>query len=793
MAQLQRFSFKDSPYQRPTQKWICGRMAEGTPCHIGPDNNGTCRETSECRPRKDGSRWYCTRSQLSGGPCKSGPLPNGDCCNRIPKCRPTRSWRAKRGALTRWVTAVTVGIVLLCLSSGSSQHFINPGNLTAQHAELSDCSNCHAGSSLKPAEWLHAAFVDSSAREDNEKCISCHKLGENSLNPHGLEHDAIASLTLTAAITDPSKATMSTEIANALFEKPNAATRTLSCSTCHSEHHGTEFDLTFMSDASCNSCHTAQFASFSEGHPPYLNYPYERRTRIQFDHLSHFGKHFTANGNQGEAFKDCGTCHEPDSAGQLMQVKSFDAICGACHGSQIEGEGRASAKGIAVLSVPGIDVYTLQDHAVGVGEWPEDAEGPITPFMELLLSTQDEYRTARSSVEGVDLMDLMDANEDQIGAVKNIVWSVKGLFFDLRVNGLTELKKRLETVFGRELMSSEVAQLSALVPLGVIQSAQEEWFPNLLVEVSRYRNGETVLMLSEAETDSSVASESDFPDQSVPGDDEIDLGDDEIDLGDDEIDLGDDEIDLGDDEIDLGDDEIDLGDDEIDLGDDEIDLGDSQAAIENGNELEKALLPLPINDEDWASAGGWYQDNNTFSLRYRPIGHADQFIQTWLDVTSHSLSQRDSTLPTNPSAQKVIDEIFEELVDTKTPGVCTKCHSVDQSQSNARAVNWRGFRSYPNQHSFTKFSHETHFSLLDEKGCVTCHTINAEANFSAGFDDRDPTTFASNFNPLEQAVCAGCHQAKKASDGCLTCHNYHVGDFPPAVPTTKEMLTVSGE
>ena len=62
---------------------------------------------------------------------------------------------------------------------------------------------------------------------------------------------------------------------------------------------------------------------------------------------------------------------------------------------------------------------------------------------------------------------------------------------------------------------------------------------------------------------------------------------------------------------------------------------------------------------------------------------------------------------------------------------------------------------------------------------------------SVGFEDRDPTTFASNFKPLEQAVCANCHQAKKATDSCLTCHNYHVGEFTQAMPTTNDMLATN--
>ena len=785
MAQVQQFSFRESPYLRPTQKWVCGHLTEGKPCQIGPDNRGNCRATSECQPRRDGSRWQCTRSQLAGGPCKEGPLPDGNCCRSIPKCRPVRSWRAKRGAATKWVVSVTIGLVLLCIAGDGRQQFINPGSLTSQHAELSNCGSCHGAFESTPTEWLHAAFAKSKLKEDSERCLNCHKLGDDAFRPHSIPTDTLASLTKTAAITYPSSGALSVRIANTLLDPPNEGGRVLVCGTCHSEHHGSDFNLTAMSDEGCTTCHKAQFTSFSEGHPAYVAYPYQRRTGIQFDHLSHFGKHFQTEQNKSLASKDCGNCHKPDSVGQKMLVKSFEIVCGACHGGQIEGEGRAGAKGIAVFSVPGIDPYALQDRAVAIGEWPEFAEGPVTPFMDLLLSSQNNYRAAKTILEDLDLMDLSDATEEQIGAVESLAWNVKGLFFDLRINGLNELKTRLETGFGRKLVTDELAQLTGLLPSGVVQSAQTKWFPNLFIEVSRQRKGERVFLPSDDESQNEDSTDL----KTLNGTGEIDLGDDEIDLGDDEIDLGDDEIDLGDDEIDLGDDEIDLGDDEIDLGDDE------EIALEDDDEIEQRsdgpTLETPVIDEDWAAAGGWYQDDDTFALRYRPVGHADIFIHSWLDVTSPLTVSRTSEEGNNKVEPGWATDIFEELANAKGPGVCIKCHSIDQSDNANVSINWRGARPDPNQHSFTKYSHESHFSLLDEKGCVTCHIVNKESDFSVGFEDRDPTTFASNFKPLEQAVCANCHQAKKATDSCLTCHNYHVGEFTQAMPTTNDMLATN--
>ena len=465
--QVQKFSYRDSTYLRPTQKWVCGHLAEGTPCQIGPDNGGNCRATSECQPRQDGSRWHCTRSQLAGGPCKEGPLPSGDCCRIIPKCRPVRSWRAKRVATTKWLLSAMVGLLLFCLAGAGSLTFISPGNLTSKHAQLSDCSTCHSASEFSPTRWLHTAFLDPRPTEDSKLCLTCHKLGDDAFQPHTIAAGE-PSLSKDATLS-PSSGVLSVRIANAFLQTPKEGGRTLVCGTCHSEHHGSDFELTAMSDDSCNTCHKGQFKSFSDGHPVFTNYPYQTRTNIQFDHVTHFGKHFQDEKNKVNAPKECMNCHKLDTAGELMLVKSFDDVCGTCHSGQIEGtEGRSGAKGIAVLNIPGIDIYTLEERAASIGTWPEYAEGPVTPFMDLLLSSNDNHGNLLLVLQDVDLMDLSEATDQEIGAVEDLVWNVKGLFHDLRVNGLNEIKTRIEKAFGQELTTDELAQLTGLLPSGVV-------------------------------------------------------------------------------------------------------------------------------------------------------------------------------------------------------------------------------------------------------------------------------------------------------------------------------------
>jgi hypothetical protein len=61
---------------------------------------------------------------------------------------------------------------------------------------------------------------------------------------------------------------------------------------CHREHQGAEFDLTAMNDSGCQTCHQQRYESFAADHPDFGAWPYERRTRIAFNHSSHQAKHF---------------------------------------------------------------------------------------------------------------------------------------------------------------------------------------------------------------------------------------------------------------------------------------------------------------------------------------------------------------------------------------------------------------------------------------------------------------------------------------------------------------------
>ena len=97
-------------------------------------------------------------------------------------------------------------------------------------------------------------------------------------------------------------------------------------------------------------------------------------------------------------------------------------------------------------------------------------------------------------------------------------------------------------------------------------------------------------------------------------------------------------------------------------------------------------------------------------------------------------------------------------------------------------------RPVSHERKVTRFTHAVHFSLLDDKGCLTCHTLDPDAEFMDAFEDTDPLIFAGNFRAMRKTACTTCHTSERAGDTCLTCHNYHVGTVTPVL--SKAPLTV---
>jgi hypothetical protein len=755
---LDPLRFKQNRYERPNQEWVCGRAAEGRACPLGPDERGNCRATGECAPAKKGDRWFCSRSDAQGGKCEKGPLPNGVCSHPIPPCQPVPSLRRARGSLVWLFVALTTGVLLLLLGSSWRQRWIDPGTLSNAHAtSAAKCSDCHSVADKKQSALVGLGAFTIRPVSDSRRCLNCHTLGDNPLAPHGAAPSQLASLTKRAQ-SGPNES-----IPKPLFLRvshtlspPHATSSELACSVCHREHHGRNLDLKQLSNQQCQTCHAVQFASFADGHPEFSNYPYRRRTPIFFDHASHLRQHFAEM--KEKAPQSCQACHLPDSAGRFMKVKNFQATCAVCHEAQIQGAGM-SVKGAAFFTLPGIDADTLASKGISVGEWPKAADGKITPYMELLLRREPEMQKALDHLQGVDLLDLTKATPDQLAAAEQFAWGVKQLLFHLVVDGQSYLIAKL---------TGEIAPAGIEIPRATFLAAQEEWMPHLLTEVTNFQNGiKPPLPKAAPSPTPTPASPNAKPasgDQSLLGGDDLAAAASPTPTG-----KNDDDLSAAVAAASPSPSPASGGKDDLAGGD--LLSGASESPAPSPTPAT-AATPESKSAEEWVSAGGWYRPPDSFTLYYRPAGHADAFLVAWLTTAGKFASE---------SATSKMQAVFRQLANPQSAGICLKCHTVDATGGKME-VQWLPEEAVPKKKSFTTFRHTTHLSLFGNTACETCHTIDPKVDYAKYFNgddkaqaERDPMHFQSNFAPLSKTLCIQCHKPEVAGNSCLLCHRYHTG------------------
>ena len=463
-----------SDYERPFRKWKCAGGINGKPCSRGPSCEGVCGATSACEPIKREDRWYCTRDTLSGGPCQDGPLPDGQCACQETPCIPELSARAIRRRTIWWAILLMLGVVTSGVGGAWTWRFINPGTVADHHVTIEQCDVCHSETMNHGfAHWMAAFFDEANVVTENQRCTNCHELGSSPQTAHGL---TMAELVLKT--TRAQEKVAAEKISPPLFTEDNVA-----CATCHKEHQMGEK----INRESCNSCHVNNSTTFPAAHPPFESFPYKRRTALIFDHSSHFNQHFDKEAERAPEL--CLDCHHADSEGRRMEVKSYQQTCQACHDKQITGDDRATGpKGIPFFVLPGIDVETLAESNIHIGQWPLFAEGKITPLMQDLLLEQPFHM-----LDSIDLMDLQVVDETTRQKTSELAWAIKTFLYDLSVNGPEAvLKTRLENQLGRQATQSELSALAASLPVAVLQDAVDDWFPNLADEVQAYREGRTV-------------------------------------------------------------------------------------------------------------------------------------------------------------------------------------------------------------------------------------------------------------------------------------------------------------
>ena len=798
------------------------------------------------------------------------------------------------------VTSVSIGVVFT-VSKGTS--FLMPGPLTSAHGGIEKCTACHSKSGNGKLNWTHGLVVGDPIA-DSKACLTCHKMPDTAFNPHSASaeilHHSNERLSKIAATTPQPQ---SANAQNIVFPTHDLAANKISCATCHQEHQGIDFKLNNITSEQCRSCHVVKFDSFNGHHPNFENYPFKRRTRLVYDHAGHFGKHYP---EVAKKYPDkripatCSTCHNSSDDKRIMAVQTFDKTCSSCHLDQIVGKERVSGpKGIAFLTLPGLDLATLKKKNAAIGEWPDASDAALTPFMQLMISRSEAGRSVLKAVQALNLQDLSAATDDQMQAVTNLVWEIKRLFHALIAGKALDVLGDLNIGRGAKLSPALVADLTASIPRDVVSSAQQQWLPNLAAEITDGPNAVAAkLNNASIETAPPTPPES----GSQPADDAPETGADET-KPDPSAEATKPEADapvkrdpqpcvmrvFGQCLISQQSQQQSQQQGEAAPSNKAADAADSATAqVESGkadNSAEKSpakqlppamraglkfaenaapsqastdkkasidathqegkktrqetkssaseskssnqnddlLFPTEaelrelnargknnggsepasgasgvatrsnmdtegktqttaapvisidsgVDPESWAEYGGWYRQD--YAIFYRPIGHKDKFVYAWLFLTGPQAPKGD----VSPAAA-----VFDTLTHKDAQGSCTKCHSVDDLKGKGRVVNFSPPSADTKLGRFTKFVHEPHFSIMDNRGCLTCHNLEKGRPYLKSYEQGNPQSFEPNFAMVKKDTCHTCHNGTKARQDCLLCHTYHVsGSITPIMQT----------
>jgi general stress protein YciG len=863
---------------------------------------------------------------------------------------PPGYWRDRLAVLLALVTVVCLGAAFFL---AKDMKFLAPGPLTSAHGAIENCSACHTKSGTGKMSWIQG-LVPGDPHADSQACLTCHKMPDTAFNAHSASLEVLKQSTKRLTkIAAETPAPQWARAQNVAFPTHDMAARGLNCATCHQEHQGTNFNLSKVSNAQCQSCHVVKFDSFDGHHPEFENYPFKRRSPIIYDHFGHFGEHFPEVAKRDPAKRvpaACSTCHDSREDKRIMAVAPFDQTCRSCHLGQITGKERVSGpKGVAFLTLPGLDLQTLKKQNAATGEWPSASEAELTPFMKVMISRSERGRALIKTVDSLNLQDLTDASDDQINAVTDLVWEIKRLFYALIVGKASDALGDLNIDCGAKLSANLVADLTASIPRDVVVSAQQQWLPNLGAEMANRSHasdqeqtcwittiGGWVTTMTEpkltADSEPASAGESgglaqanqQIETASASGTVAEDLRVDpygrlkgregeaeaataeplqpkgstgKADIGTPKPDGGNSRLSSNErhqaKEIeqpqakaaDQTDDLLNPTEEELreiarpggpavkgytayagpDGGQERISANDQSREVNSGikggekvaqalpkaadqvddllnpteDELRGAGVPIKdagnaepeavvgkadapdtrpdraasadatskvdarapadspaaldrpptqpqarvapvisiesnIDPESWAEYGGWYRQD--YTIFYRPVGHKDKFIFSWLFLTGPQAPKGDRS----PAAA-----VFDFLTNKNAQGSCAKCHSVDDIRGKGRLVNFSPPKIETKQGRFTRFIHEPHFAVLENRGCLTCHNLEKGRAYLQSYVQGNPREFVSNFGQVKKELCQTCHTSSMARQDCLLCHKYHVNGATTPIMNTR--------
>ena len=692
--------------------------------------------------------------------------------------------RSRRGVFTFAMTAFTIGAILILYASPWRHEFLVPGDLTSHHAQiLTDagadrCAACHQNANDGLAKWT-AGMVSGhpSAAEQSELCMECHRDltdAQFALAPHNVPESTIEK---SSAKFQP------VSFRRNLERSFTGHNEQIACNACHREHKGNH-DLTAMTDAQCQNCHSEVFHSFEAGHPEFTDWPAASRQRIAFDHASHGLKHFPGK----QSTFDCQQCHVADDSRDGQRLASFEVACAQCHEQQIV----SGADPIAMFSLPMLDMEAIEDVSLNAGSWPlsatGDFDGDVPPMMRLLLMADEDagaiLTNAGTSFSFADV----DRNDSaDVADAVALAWSIKQLLYDLTNGGRQEIQRRLSTVLGRTITDAEADSLAAGIGEMAFASAANRWLPQLEQEIksrprldrsreaaeaglSPLRSANDVLTrmtLQEPLADNPLAgaaatvvkpaadetpktaAATKQPAEPHPVTSSVDK---------DRQLLADNPL------ASNGNGETQFR--SVPKTQPSSSGNDDPAAAPNRRVMPPSVVPLfRRSDNRQLLQTAWIRDDQSFRIAYAPTGHEDEFLRVWIELVASMPKVREN----NATAA-----LFDSLTSEHATGNCRSCHTMTRSADETLAVHWKPYASATAGKRFTNFSHRPHLIQGHLKDCRFCHELDESRITSAGFTGYDSRAFESNFVAIKKANCASCHQAGLASNSCTTCHDYHV-------------------
>ncbi len=677
--------------------------------------------------------------------------------------RKTRSLRWRRWMFTLSVTAFTFGAMMIGLGTPSIRNeLLAPGDLCSSHAQIlagqgaDRCAACHPGGHDSFSQWTSTALLgpEVDMPTQSQLCMKCHEQSIDSqwaMNPHSVDPATLSTWAdgQTVSIADRIKGL-------ARLPAPTHAGE-IACSVCHREHHGSENDLTELTDQQCQVCHQQAYHSFEIDHPPLDNYPLKRRSSIAFDHASHSGKHFPG---AKQAF-DCAKCHVADGSNSVQKLASFEQSCAECHQQKIE---VMSEPGLALLALPTLDMTAIEAQGANVGGWPlaatGDFDGPLPPVMRLLLLSDPE---AKKVLDQKDVQfDFSDLDPDEAKDVADsvtLVWSIKRLMFELARDGQPAIARRIKEVTGVQLDSAELQGLASALEASVFQGSANRWLPDLKAEVGGQVPDYPEAAKYKLEASGSLLAKQDFEwsSQTLAALQDQPERDGSEWLA--KNPLAGDGVAAT---VSAGAVSSGQSGDAKQAPVAKVESSRAPTAKVKANQAKPASVWQP-NDK---SAVGWVRDDGRFQLRYQPTGHADGTLKSWIDLVGRISVEENESDDTG---------LFGLLMANEGMGDCRRCHTADRQGDGRLLVNWGPEYRDPTVASFTRFSHGPHLTLPQLRDCSGCHQMNSEQGNQDSFVGFDPQEFHSNFAALTVSDCASCHRSGSTSNSCTQCHNYHVG------------------